>query len=362
LEKEFRNFVGQHFYIDILQSTPLHVQMFLIFKDRKGKTTVHDIHCKGIGKMSNKPECSCPKRLAFGTVQSLIGQLKTIFEDLGLGKVWDRNLNGGNPACAPMVKKYLKAVKKEQSLAHAAPKQAKPIFLGKLGEIFHFIDKELQSTCLSVEKRFLYLRDQAFFKIQFFAGDRANDLGQCIAQEIKHLPDNEGLVFSHMMGKTLSNGQVNQFTILRVRDKLLCPVHGLETYVAGTQSLGINISSGYLFRPLSHSGKEVLDAPLSSSVVYARLKHYLKVLDLDQGETPHSLRSGCTISLALSGLDQSSEAIMNHVGWSTKSSFERYSRITKLIDRGVVGTALAGLQIVREMLNECLENLWMTQS
>lgn len=78
------------------------------------------------------------------------------------------------------------------------------------------------------------------------------------------LPDNEGLVFSHMVGNTLSNGQVNQFTIFRILDKYLCPVHGLEAYVAGVQSLGINISSGYLFRPFSHSDKEVLDAPLSS--------------------------------------------------------------------------------------------------
>jgi hypothetical protein len=54
----------------------------------------------------------------------LICQLKTIFEDLGLGEVWDRNLSGGNPACAPVLNKYLKAVKKEQSLAHVAPKQA----------------------------------------------------------------------------------------------------------------------------------------------------------------------------------------------------------------------------------------------
>uniref|UniRef100_A0A8W8L9T9 Tyr recombinase domain-containing protein n=1 Tax=Magallana gigas TaxID=29159 RepID=A0A8W8L9T9_MAGGI len=325
------------------KTTPYHVQMFLIFKDKKGKTKVHDIHCGYLGKMSDVSECSCPKRLAFGTVQSLIGQLKTVFEDLGLGKDWDRNLNGGNPACAPMVKKYLKAIKKEQSIAHIVPKQAKPLFLSKLKAICCYIDENLQSGSLGVDKRFIYLRDQAFFKIQFFAGDRANDLGQCIAQEVKCLPDNEGLLFSHMVGKTLSNGQVNQFTIFRIHDKSVCPVHGLETYAVGVKSLGIDISSGYLFRPLSRSGKEILDAPLSSSVVYTRLKHYLAVLGVDQGETPHSLRSGCTISLALSGLDQSSGVIMNHIGWATKSTFERYSRISKIADRGVIGTALAGV-------------------
>uniref|UniRef100_A0A8W8MKM7 Tyr recombinase domain-containing protein n=1 Tax=Magallana gigas TaxID=29159 RepID=A0A8W8MKM7_MAGGI len=331
----------QGFVLD--KTTPYHVQMFLIFKDKKGKTKVHDIHCGYLGKMSDVSECSCPKRLAFGTVQSLIGQLKTVFEDLGLGKDWDRNLNGGNPACAPTVKKYLKAIKKEQSIAHIVPKQAKPLFLSKLKAICCYIDENLQSGSLGVDKRFIYLRDQAFFKIQFFAGDRANDLGQCIAQEAKCLPDNEGLLFSHMVGKTLSNGQVNQFTIFRIYDKSVCPVHGLETCAAGVKSLGIDISSGYLFRPLSRSGKEILDAPLSSSVVYTRLKHYLAVLGVDQGETPHTLRSGCTISLALSGLDQSSGVIMNHIGWATKSTFERYSRISKIADRGVIGTALAGV-------------------
>lgn len=136
---------------------------------------------------------------------------------------------------------------------------------------------------------------------------------------------------------------MNQFAIFRIPGKSLCPVQGLETYVAREGDLGIDVSSGYLFRPLSHSDKEVLDAPLSSSVVYARLKYYQKVLGMDQGETPHSLRSGCTISLALSGLDQSSGVIMNHVGWATRSSFERYSRITKIADRGVLGSALAGV-------------------
>ena len=86
LGKDFSYFLSQRFYIDISQATPYRVQMFLIYKDKKGKTKVHDIHCKNLGKMSDTVECSCPKRLAFGTVQSLIGQLKTIFEELRLGK------------------------------------------------------------------------------------------------------------------------------------------------------------------------------------------------------------------------------------------------------------------------------------
>lgn len=80
-----------------------------------------------------------------------------------------------------MVKEYLKAVNKEQSVAHIVPKQAKPFFLGKLRTICYFIDRKLQSTNLEIDKKFLYLRYQTFFKNSFFfVGDRVNDTGQCI--------------------------------------------------------------------------------------------------------------------------------------------------------------------------------------
>lgn len=65
----------------------------------------------------------------------------------------------------------------------------------------------------------------------------------------------------------------------------------------GSPVTSINLSSGYLFRPLSHSDKEVLGAPSSSSVVYAKLKYHIRLLDLDHWETPHSLRFGCTIGV-----------------------------------------------------------------
>lgn len=35
--------------------------------------------------------------------------------------------------------------------------------------------------------------------------------------------------------------------------------------------------------------------------MYERLKFYLKILGIDEGETPHSLRAGCAITLAIGG-------------------------------------------------------------
>lgn len=103
-------------------------------------------------------------------------------------------MNGGNYTCAPMVKKYFKPVKKEQSIAHIISKQATSLFLTKLKAFCCYIDEHLRSRNLSVAERFIYLRVQVFFLNSVVAGDPEHDLGQCITQEVKSMPDNEGFL------------------------------------------------------------------------------------------------------------------------------------------------------------------------
>ena len=71
--------------------------------------------------------------------------------------------------------------------------------------------------------------------------------------------------------------------------------------------LKVPVRRGFLFRPLNPSG-EVLPAPFGSAAAQSRLSLYASQLsDLAKRKvTLHGLRSGCAISLALSGtkLDQ----------------------------------------------------------
>ena len=106
--------------------------------------------------------------------------------------------------------------------------------------------------------------------------------------------------------------------------------------------MGIDVKKGYLFRPLDQSKKMVLDEPVSSSAMYYRLRSYLKTLGLDEGETTHSIRGGCAVTLALSGYGTSDE-IMKHVGWFTKDSLDRYSRMGRIAGVGTVGNMLSSV-------------------
>ena len=48
---------------------------FLIFKDKSKRTVVHSSLC-------SRASCTCPKRLAAGSVDSLIGRLRAVFNNL----------------------------------------------------------------------------------------------------------------------------------------------------------------------------------------------------------------------------------------------------------------------------------------
>ena len=74
----------------------------------------------------------------------------------------------------------------------------------------------MQCHDLSNTERFVLARDQALFKLQCFAGDRASDVGRVLVLEIRILSDGRGLVFNHTFGKTLrGDGKFNRFVVKR---------------------------------------------------------------------------------------------------------------------------------------------------
>lgn len=109
----------------------------------------------------------------------------------------------GDPACSLKIKKYWKVIQQEQALAKSQIKQGK--LFNTLRTIAGLIDWQLYSTGNSLDTRYILLRDQAFFKVKSVWADSARDLGRCVAQEMKITRNDEGLLFTHTVGKTLSN-------------------------------------------------------------------------------------------------------------------------------------------------------------
>lgn len=74
-------------------------------------------------------------------------------------------------------------------------------------------------------------------------------------------------------------------------------------------------------------------------------------LCLDEGETPHSLRRACAVTLSLSGSASAEKDIMGHVGWFSNKSLDRYNEIQKLVDVGSVSNLFAQVSKIHDAEN-----------
>ena len=166
-------------------------------------------------------------------------------------------------------------------------------------------------------------------------------MGQVKVPEILRFPNDDGLLFNHVWGKTLRDGDSNVFGIRRNSNSTICPVRAIEEYMAISRQLQIDLTTGYLFRPTTPQGG-VIDAPFSSSAAEAHLKVFLKEMGADDGETLHGFRSGCAITLALSGVELSE--IMDHVGWSRRHTALHYLQLAKVLNPAGASATLAATE------------------
>ena len=109
------------------------------------------------------------------------------------------------------------------------PKQAVPLFLPKLLLLARFLNRKIAAHSINPSGLFILARDQAFFKTLFFSGDRGSDLGMVKTEEILRFPQDDGMLFNHVWGKTLRDGASNVFGIRRHLNPELCPVKAIKT-------------------------------------------------------------------------------------------------------------------------------------
>ena len=144
-------------------------------------------------------------------------------------------------------------------------------------------------------------------------------------------PQNDGLLFNHVWGKSLRDGSANLFGIRPHSDSCLCPVKAIELYIAISSALSLDLLSGFLFCPLNSLGK-IQNKQLASSTLQSRLRSYLQEADIYNGETLLSFRAGLAITLTLSGSQLAD--IMEHVGWRQAPTASYYLKVAQVLRPG----------------------------
>ena len=210
LEMEFMKFLESTSQRDMCTAIPDDTVDFLIWKDSFGKRAVHCDTCPLFGEKSVL-SCSCPKRLAYSLVDSIIGKLRAIFKKYGRSAIDSPFPGLANPVASTLVKSYLSAIKEEQLAARVVPKQAEPFIFQDWVILSSELIKRMNVQIRSPSQLFILARDQAFFKVQFFGGDRAEDLGRVKTKEIRYVPGRKGLLFQPYPQKVFARRHFNPF-------------------------------------------------------------------------------------------------------------------------------------------------------
>ena len=311
-------------------ASPEDVIKFLFFRDSRGKTQVHDVSCPNIG-LRGSHDCACPFRLAAGTIDSMVGKLRAFFNKIGRSSSFSPTDPTGNPCASSEVKEWLKATSCEQRRARVTPHQAPPVFSDLLRFVAATIRKELSSSHRSFfPSRFALLRDLAFFLVQWFAGDRAGDLGRTLTREVSRL-ECGALLFNHTLGKSVRQNDGDLIVIPAIPEEVdLCPVRAVDSYVSQCRDNGLDLLDGHLFRPLDASSRSfAVDTPFNSSAATRRLRLHLRHAPFDTSSfTAHGFRAGCAITLLL--LDCSPDDVKAHCRWASDRVFSHYTKLHKV--------------------------------
>ena len=301
-------------------ASPMDVLRFLHFRSKNGRTQVHVFACPQFGK-SGLHDCGCPRLFAAATVDSYVGMLRALFNDLG------RRFHM-NPCDSSEVKTWVKGCAKEQQRHRVPVKQARPVFsthLRLLVKEIMFRVASLPPGAAFIPSHFLLLRDWAFFLIQWFSGDRAGDLGRALAKEVVRLEDGS-LLFHHTIGKTIRSADGQLLVVPKLEDdSTLCPVAAFDRYTSACDAAGIDLRVGYLFPPTAAPlHVSIRNAALSSSAATKRLREYLPDEDL----TAHGSRAGAAITLLMLGA--SKDAVMEHCRWASAEVLRHYTKLERV--------------------------------
>ena len=225
----------------------------------------------------------------------------------------------------------MKAAFKEQRIARVTPRQAPPIFSTHLRLLAADISRRialLPASASLFPDKFCLFRDRCFFLIQWFAGDRAGDLGNAIGKEVSR-HSTGALILKHTIGKTIRQSGSQILVVPHVpEDPLVCPVRAFEEYSQVCSTGGLDLKQGYLFPPLQKPHRDsVRNAPFTSDNATKRIRLYLSD-DILPDVSAHGARAGCAATLLLLGA--SKDDVMDHCRWASERVCNQYHQLQKV--------------------------------
>ena len=237
------------------------------------------------------------------SLASIRSSLSTEFEQLGRTGEWNTATLQGNPMLSNQLRRITKGYKAEASQQGYQPRAAEPIFSGKVRALLEVLIQQ-QHDATGVD-RLLLIRDGLIISMLWQSSFRGFNVGALRLSNIM-TPTNSSAITFIVPDLTLQPGaQLYLFPDVTKNRKgghctvsiscdLLCFTTWLQLAVPAYEDARQPITN-YVVRPLNRGSKTFAEKCMTSSAIWARFTHHLKVNHMYNGESVHSTRRGSMI-------------------------------------------------------------------
>ena len=243
------------------------------------------------------------KIAAPSSLSSIRSSLSTEFEQLGRTGEWNPATLQGNPMLSNQLRRMTKGYKAQASQQGYQVRAAEPIYSDKVKALLEIL-KYQQQHATGVE-RLLLIRDGLIISMLWQSSFRGFNVGALRLSNIV-TPTNSPAIPYIVPEVTLQPGaqlyllpdvtksRKGGHCTVDIRCDLLCFTTWLQLAVPAYEEAKQPITN-HVVRPLGRGSKTFAEKCMTSSAIWARFTHHLKVNNMYNGESVHSTRRGSMI-------------------------------------------------------------------
>ena len=330
--KAFRRFLASKLdCTDIRRADPVDVVAWLMDKDLDARTVVHT--CKPeLG--SSVQGCLCRTRVKSNTLSVTIGTLRAAFNEAGIMGEYDAIRKLGNPCASAVVKKYLRAMGKEQVDAGVKVVQAPAFAIEVYDQLIAGLVNEAADARRNGRMSDVYvaIRDALLFALAFNSLDRCSDLVSLEWHDLETFAGPGGVPVLHVRHGLAKTSQPDQMPRASSMAGIgaITPRELWDAWLAVTADdrLPYGARKGYIFRTMTKMAD--VSAHMATTVAQTSLREAIARLHLaNEGITMHSFRASGAIAAVDAGL--SKDSVMAQGNWAGQAMFEYYTNMRTVI-------------------------------
>lgn len=318
-------------------ANPYNCMAFLMSKDKGARELLHNPTCSQKNTSNKKnPTCGCPLRAKSTSVDTTIGWLTAVLNDLGLTGEYDARNGSGNPCKSSVVRAYNKTTALEQNRLGEFPHQA-PVFDVAIFNrmLAYCLSKASASSTLADRADELKWLQTAFmFSLLYNTINRGNNIVDLTWDqlEVTSLPNGDDVLHVRCdPSKTTGPRGVRHAVALPAGTTTLGDFHPITLFklmvnLTNSDDLEYGARKGYVFRkhPTDFSSH------LTTQTLYSRLTEVSFALGISHWRiTIHSFRASGAIAAIFAG--ESPQVIMYKAGWSNQEMMHYYTYLRQIL-------------------------------